>query len=68
MAHRARRIRQQSRILAAVHLLVGLASPTLSAQLALEIETATVQDPSVVAFGWPADQIVPGRPYRRGVR
>ena len=35
------------------NLLVGLARPTLAAQLTEEFETATVQDASAVAFGWP---------------
>jgi hypothetical protein len=33
--------------------LVGLARPTLDAQLTEEFETVTVQDASAVAFGWP---------------
>ena len=35
------------------NLLVGLARPTVAAQLTEEFETATVQDASAVAFGWP---------------
>jgi hypothetical protein len=47
---------------------IGLASPTLAAQLAQEIETATAQGASAVAFGCRPHPDRAWKAYRRGVR